>query len=108
MKEIIIILLIFHGIIHLLGYAKSANLKEFDQFSNNISKPIGMMWLLVSMLLIASALGLLVDQNWWSYTTILSIVFSQILIMKYWVDTKTGTIVNVLLLVVLLINYTLQ
>jgi hypothetical protein len=108
MKEILMTLMILHGIIHLLGFAKSAQIKELDQFTVNISKPFGFLWLIVAILFIASTIGILLNEDWWLYIAILSVISSQFLIIKYWVDAKTGTIINLLILVVLLIIFALK
>lgn len=108
MKELLIVLLLFHGIIHLLGYAKASNLKEFDQFSTVVPKPYGLLWLLVSALFIFSTLGFLLSNNFGIYTTLIAIALSQILIIKFWVDAKAGSIVNAMLLLVLLFTFGLK
>ncbi len=107
-REIIIGTLIIHGIMHLLGFAKGFNIAELDQFSESISKQYGVVWFVACILLITSALGLLIDQTWWVYMTIISVLVSQSLIVRFWLDTKFGTTINFILVIAILIFFNIQ
>lgn len=107
-KEIIISLIIIHGLIHLFGFAKGFKVKELDQFNEDVSKPYGIIWFVVYILFITSGIGLLVDQYWWVYLAFISIALSQLLIMRYWFDARTGTIINALLVVAIIIYFNVQ
>lgn len=107
-KELIVGLLIIHGIIHLLGFAKGFNIKELDQFSESISEPFGLTWFITCILFVTSGIGLLLDQIWWVYVAIISILLSQLLIFRFWLDTKTGTAINFILVIAILIFFNVQ
>ena len=100
MKYVFGFILLFHGIIHLIGFVKAFRLAEIDQLTQSISKPIGVLWLVVSILFIISALLFLFKKEWWFLFAIVSVVLSQILIMMYWTDAKFGTVVNLIILLV--------
>ena len=105
MKEVIISILLIHGVIHLIGFAKAFHVDGIDQFEEDISKVFGLGWLLTCLLLISSAILLLINNPTWIDMSLLGITFSQILIMRYWIDAKTGMIINLILLVAIVINF---
>ena len=107
-KEFIIILLIIHGAIHLLGFAKGFGVKELDQFENMISKPYGLLWLLCAILFIASALLLLIGISFWIIVAIGAVLLSQALIIRFWLDAKTGAVINAILIIAIIVYFNLQ
>ncbi len=107
-KEIIIGILIIHGMIHLLGFAKGFNIAELDQFSESISKPYGVVWFIASILFLSSGIGFLLDQAWWVYMAIISVLLSQSLIVRFWLDAKIGTTINFILVIAILIFFNIQ
>jgi hypothetical protein len=48
-------LLIFHGIIHSLGFVKAFELAELPLLRHPIGRPLGVLWLAAGLLMIASA-----------------------------------------------------
>ncbi len=104
MRWIFIVIIAFHGLIHLLGFVKSFNLAEVSQLTQNISKPAGILWLTTTVLFIVSAvLFFLENDTWWMFGAV-ALIFSQLLIVLFWQDAKFGTIPNVLILVVIIIS----
>lgn len=94
-----------HGLIHLMGFLKAWGLASFDQLSQDISRPRGLLWLLAAILLIATAISFLFKQNWWWLPALAAISLSQVLVFMYWQDAKAGTIPNMLLLLVALAGF---
>ncbi|SMO89953.1 DUF6544 family protein [Fodinibius sediminis] len=104
MAKIIFSLIIFiHGLIHFLGFVKAFNLAQVDQLTQEISKPVGLLWLLSSILFLLVLLFYL-NQNglWWKVGAI-TVTLSQILIILSWGDTKFGTIANIIIIVPIII-----
>src|SRR5680860_131955 len=99
-KIIISILLLLHGLIHLMGFFKAFNLMQIEQLSMPISKPAGVFWLITAVLFFISALLYLFHVDIWSFVAVLAIIISQMLIISVWSDAKFGTIANVLILLV--------
>ena len=98
MKYILIALLVIHGLIHLLGFAKAFGLAQPPQLQAAISRPMGILWLAAALLLIVSAgMGFLAGQWWW-VPAAFGVVVSQVLIFTAWNDAKAGTIANIILL----------
>ncbi len=105
MKVILILLLLFHGLIHLMGFAKAFNLAQVSQLTQPITRTAGGLWLLASALFLI-ALGLYVtSRSTWYILAGAAIVVSQVLILLQWKDTKYGTIPNVIILVPVLVAF---
>jgi hypothetical protein len=65
MKLIFAIFLVVHGLIHLLGGAKAFNLAEIPRLTQQISRPLGVLWLLATGLLVITAGALFAWPRWW-------------------------------------------
>lgn len=95
MRTGLTLLLVVHGLIHLMGVAKGFGLAELPQLTTPISRPMAVMWLVASLLLLGSAFTW--PRTFWLVGS-LAIVASQFVICSAWTDAKYGTVVNVLLL----------
>ena len=92
-------LLLAHGLIHLMGFAKAFKYAEITQLTQPISRTAGVFWLLAAVLfLVATALFFLQKDNWWMFA-LPAVLLSQGLIFTSWQDAKFGTIANVLIVV---------
>ena len=58
-------LLLAHGLIHLLGFAKGCGLAEVPQLTRAISRPEGLRWLLAALLCVAAAVALFAWPSGW-------------------------------------------
>lgn len=107
MSWVVVIVLILHGLIHLmggvneLGLAKIQGLSEktLIPLSGSIQSIFGVIWFIAVSLFILSAIGLLIKQQWWKSIAIWAIMISQLLIVIWWPNAKWGTIPNILILV---------
>ena len=104
-KYILIFVIFMHGIIHFIGFAKAFNYGKITQITAAISKPIGMLWLLTTILFIATTILFLLKKDAWLLFGFIAVIISQILIFTVWKDAKFGTITNVIILVVLYLNW---
>jgi hypothetical protein len=100
------VLMILHGLIHLMGFVKAFNLAELKEITQDISRPMGMLWLATMLVFSAAGTALLLGQTWWWPITIASIVLSQIVIALHFKEAKWGTIANVLILAGLILILT--
>lgn len=98
MKLLFALLLLVHGIIHLMGPAKAFGLAELPQLAQPISKPLALVWLFAAVLLLATATALFVWPRWWWVLGAGAIVVSQVVIATSWADARYGTIANVVVL----------
>ena len=105
MRIAFIILVLLHAILHLLGFFKAFRLADFKQLSSDISKPMGLLWLLSSILFVVLSILFAVKNNCWWLVGLAAIVISQILIIGSWQDAKFGTMINVVILCVSLTGF---
>lgn len=107
------LLILVHGIIHLLGFVKEFRIKEVSQLNGKTLFPItdasskifGLIWLASSVLLIFSSILFLFKKDWWWAPALGAFLISQLLIIIYWQDAKYGTIINILILGVMIPAY---
>jgi hypothetical protein len=105
MRYFLLVLILFHGLIHILGFIKAFNLTPVSQLTQNISKPVGLLWMLVTILFLLSfVLFLIGKDSWWMFCTP-AVVTSQILITINWTDAKYGTIPNFILMIPIIIAF---
>ncbi len=96
LKIFLLILFFIHGMIHILGFLKAFQLAEINQLTQNISKPIGIFWLIALILFFAAAIQLISNYNLWWITALAAVILSQVLIILFWQDAKFGTIANIM------------
>jgi hypothetical protein len=105
MKIAYAVLIVIHGLIHLLGFVKAFGLGEISQLTAPISRPVGALWLLSTLLLLAYASMFLFGFRYGWLVGAAAVVLSQVLIIMYWNDAKFGTIPNIVILLVVLVSY---
>lgn len=113
MKAVILLIIVLHGLIHLLGFVKEWNLAPVSQLSGATLVPLtrnaahltGILWLATSLLCLITAMVLLLNKDWWWVPALAAVVVSQALIILYWKDARWGTIANGILLFATIIGY---
>ncbi len=105
LKTIFIIIIILHGLIHLLGFVKAYGYADVSALTREISKPMGIIWLMAAVLFIITAILFAFKNDTWLYFGIASVIVSQAMIWMYWQDAKFGTIANVLMLIVVFFGF---
>jgi len=105
MRILFLIIIVLHGLIHLLGFAKAFDFGAITQLSKEISKPLGVLWLTAFLLLLSSAILFFLKKEEWWIIGIIAVIISQILIFSTWNDAKFGTIANIIILVAIILNY---
>jgi hypothetical protein len=97
----IVVIVLGHGLIHLLGAAKGLGWAEVAALPEPIGPAVGLAWLTAAAAGVATAVLLAVrNRRWWVVGTA-GVVVSQAVILTSWNDAKTGTVANVLLLAAL-------
>ena len=86
-----------HGLIHLMGFARAFRLATIEQFTREITKPVGLLWLVSGLLFLVVTALFLMKREAWPLVAIIAVVLSQILILFYWQDARFGTIANVII-----------
>jgi len=82
-KPIFTFIIIIHGLIHLMGFLKAFQLAEINQLMQDIPRPIGLLWLISTLLFIAVAAIFLLNNDWWWMIAVPALVLSQLLIIMY-------------------------
>jgi hypothetical protein len=101
----VVVVVVGHGLIHLLGAAKGLGWAEVAALPEPISPAMGVAWLAAAVAVVATGVLLAArNRRWWVVGT-LAVALSQAVIVTSWDDARTGTLANLLLLAAL--GYTL-
>ena len=93
-------LLVLHGLVHFMGFAKAFGYAELSQLTQPISRGMGIVWLGAGLLVIATAVtSVALPRSGWM-VGLLALGLSQSVILSAWHDAWAGTVANVLLLAV--------
>ncbi len=98
MRWIFAAVLVLHGLLHLMGFARAFGLAELPQLTQSISRLLGVAWLATALALLATAGLLLAGNRWWWAVGVTAVVLSQTVIITSWSDARLGTVANVLVL----------
>ncbi len=105
MKIIFTILILVHGLIHLMGFMQAFQFIEFKELTMQVAKPAGLVWLTAFLLLIATGALFVTGSKFWWLAGIAAVVVSQVIIIAFWQDAKFGTIPNILILAGCIIGF---
>lgn len=86
------------GLIHLMGFAKAFGHATLPQLAVPISRPVGALWLLAALLMLAAAVALWVAPRVFWVLGATALVVSQGVIIASWSDARFGTVANLVLL----------
>ena len=92
------IVVVLHGLIHLLGAAKGLGLSSVTQLSEPIDNRLGAVWLAAAFLLVLAGVMVVRTSRAWWFVAAVAAVLSQAVILTSWNDAKAGTVVNVVLM----------
>ena len=107
-RWIVAVVVIVHGLIHLLGAAKGFGWAEVSQLQEPISTAMGAAWLTAAVLMVAAGALLAIGARWWWMVGAGAVVLSQAVILSSWSDAKAGTIANAVLLAAVAYGYASQ
>jgi len=91
--------LTLHALIHLMGFAKAFGYAPLPQLTIPISRPMGAVWLLATLLLLAAVAALWAAPRLFWLIAGVGLVVSQVAIVASWGDARFGTLANVVVLV---------
>ncbi|TAH41155.1 MAG: hypothetical protein EYC69_09280 [Bacteroidetes bacterium] len=97
-RILLILIILSHGFIHLIGFAKAFQLSEIKQITQHISKPMGLIWLTAFLAFTLTAILFIGKNKYWWLAGILSVSISQFIIIYFWHDARYGTIANLIIL----------
>jgi hypothetical protein len=99
MRFAIAFLLTAHALIHLLCFAKAFGYAALPQLVIPISRSMGLLWLLATLLLLAAMLALWAAPRAFWIVGAAGLVVSQGVVVASWGDARFGTLANVVLIV---------
>jgi hypothetical protein len=100
MRILFVVIVIIHGLIHVLGFVKGFGLKEVKELSLPISKSAALVWLVAFILFLVYSLMFINNARYAWLAGLATAILSQILILFFWKDAKFGTIPNILIVLV--------
>lgn len=101
-KHLFSFIILVHGLIHIMGFAKAFEYGNISQLTKHISKPIGFLWFFTAFVFVVATVLFIIKKEAWVYFAGIAIIFSQILIITVWNDARFGTIANVIILLVVI------
>lgn len=105
MRFIVALVLVVHGLIHLIGVAKAFRLAELPQLTQPISLMMGWLWFAATLLLLAASGSLYLGPRWWWLMALAGAVVSFVAIVPSWTDAKFGALANGFVLVAAVFGY---
>jgi hypothetical protein len=108
MVTVFAVLLVVHGLIHILGFVTALAFAELSQLTQPISPIFGALWLVAAFLFVAAAVALFAWPKAWWVIGACAVVVSTIVIVPSWADAKFGTIANVIALVGVVFGFLAQ
>ncbi|HPI78925.1 MAG: hypothetical protein M9954_08880 [Cyclobacteriaceae bacterium] len=105
MRYVLSLILLAHGLVHLMGFTKAFGLGRMAQLTRQISRIEGTAWLVASTLFVLGGLLFFLENGYWPIVVLAAIVVSQLLIAVAWKDAKFGTLVNGILLVAVILGW---
>lgn len=106
LKYLFLFIMLMHGLIHFMGFAKAYGYGGTRQLTLPISKSVGSLWMLTAFLFIAATILFLFKNEYWIYVAIPAAILSQLLIVMVWKDAKWGTIANLIIFIVAILAFT--
>lgn len=105
MRELLLVLISIHGLLHLLGFAKAFKIARLEQMPHPISKVNGVFWLVAACLVVTTGfLFYFFVEHWW-FVGIVSVIVSEYVIITDWEDAGLGTTLNIFTLIMSIIAF---
>ena len=102
LRIFLLLIIVVHGLIHLMGFVKAFHLARLDQLSRDIAPLTGLAWLTACLFFLATALMFIWQREDWWIVGMLAVVISQVLIFLAWSDARFGSVANLIILLVAL------
>jgi len=105
MRIAFLLVVFLHGILHLLGFIKAFGIKEVQELTVSISKPMGLLWFLSALFFLTYGWLYHGDHKYVWLSGLLAVLISQTLIFLFWQDAKWGTLPNILILFASILSF---
>lgn len=104
-RLIVGILLIGHGLIHVLGPLEIWGLADVETLSGDPTVDLGsaavqafaLAWLCALGTLVVAGVLVIARHPWWRALAVIGVVISQVAIVAWWEDASAGTVANLLI-----------
>lgn len=105
MRVLLLILIVAHGLLHVLGFVKAFKLAPLTQLPHPINKTNGVLWLIAALMIVTTGvLFYSFTEGWW-ILGFASILVSEYVIIKDWEDAGLGSTLNILLLSISVLGF---
>lgn len=104
MRTLLLIMILAHGLLHVLGFVKAFKLADLPQLTRPISRTNGVLWLVAAILFIVCGILFYVYHESWWMVGIASVIISEYVIIRDWEDAGLGTTLNITILVIAVIG----
>ncbi|NMC42135.1 MAG: hypothetical protein GYA43_13355 [Bacteroidales bacterium] len=105
MRIFFLIFVIVHALIHFAGFMKGFDIREVKELTLTITKPMGMLWLTATLLLLIYAISFIAHSRYAWIIGFIAVTVSQVLIVIFWKDARFGTLPNIIILLVSLVSF---
>jgi hypothetical protein len=105
LRWVVAVVVVLHGLIHLLGAAKGLGWANVTQLKEPISTAMGVAWLAAAVLVVLAGVLLIIRARWWWVVGAVAVVASQTVIFTLWSDAKAGVVANIILLVAVVYGF---
>src|SRR5688572_6088961 len=95
MRPLLTVMLVLHGLVHLLGVVAAFDLVDLGVPLEPIGPLAGLGWLLAGLLFVGAAAAVVRAPRTWWIPALAAIIVSQIVIAVSWNDARAGTVPNV-------------
>lgn len=99
MKYFFSTILFLHGLIHLMGFAKGFFPDFIAKLNLSVSHSSAVLWLTTTLLFIVSGFLFLQQKTVWFWLASFAVMFSFILILTAWNETKFGLLPNIIVVI---------
>lgn len=93
-KSIFSLIILIHGLIHLLVFFNAIGIGDVTQLTIQISRLAGVIWLTATVLFLMAALTYEMNYTLWPFLALIAVAISQVLIFTAWGDAKFGITPN--------------
>jgi uncharacterized protein DUF6544 len=105
MKRVVVVVLVLHGMLHLLGAAKALGWAEVSGPTAAVGPAMGAAWLATGALVVVAGVFLASGVRcFWAVGSV-AVVASQTMILTSWRDAQAGSLANVILLAAVIYGY---
>lgn len=104
-KWVFVVVLVVHGLIHLLGAAKGFGWAAVSELTSPVGPAMGAAWFAAGSLVIAAAVCLASEVRGFGVVGGVAVIASQTMIFTSWRDAQAGSLANLILLAAVIYAY---